>query len=109
MGDSGAYEIVSSDGVIYHANPYYEDISMEQVVDVCPFISDSQLDYSLDEPRGWKRFNMGYGNYLFIRDSIIEQFQLWMNTEKISKRVFGTYAIRFLCRQNIRIRWIFFE
>lgn len=79
MGDSGAYEIVSSDGVIYHANPYYEDISMEQVVHVCPFISDSQLDYSLDEPRGWKRFNMGYGNFLFIRDSIIEQFQLCIN------------------------------
>ena len=79
MGDSGAYEIVSSDGVIYHANPYYEDISMEQVVHVCPFISDSQLDYFLDEPRGWKRFNMGYGNFLFIRDSIIEQFQLCIN------------------------------
>lgn len=82
MGDSGAYEIVSSDGVVYHANPYYEDISMEQVIHVCPFISDSQLDISLDEPRGWKRFNLGFGNYLFIRDSIIEQFQLWINKLK---------------------------
>lgn len=76
MGDSGAYDIVSSDGIVYHANPYYEDISMDQLIHVCPFISDNQLDIDLDEPRGWKRFNMGYGNFLYIRNTIIEQFQM---------------------------------
>ncbi len=84
MGDSGAYEIVSSNGMVYHANPEYEDISMDQLMDVCPFIAEYHLDVLLDIPRGWKRFNMGHGNFLFISDQIIEQFQLWMCRLKLN-------------------------
>lgn len=84
MGDSGAYEIVSSNGIVYHANPEYEDISMEQLMEVCPFISEYHLDVLLDAPHGWKRFNMGYGNFLFVSNLIIEQFQLWMSRLKLN-------------------------
>lgn len=84
MGDSGAYEIVSSNGMVYHANPEYEDISMEQLMDVCPFISEHHLDVLLDAPNEWKRFNMGHGNFLFVSNLIIEQFQLWMCRLKLN-------------------------
>ena len=84
MGDSGAYEIVSSNGMVYHANPEYEDISMEQLMDVCPFISEYHLDVLLDAPNEWKRFNMGHGNFLFVSNLIIEQFQLWMCRLKLN-------------------------
>ena len=73
-GDSGTYEILSPDGIVYYANPFSEDISWEQLMNACPLILEYQFDSSLEPPKGWKRFNMGYGNFLFVSEAICEQF-----------------------------------
>ena len=38
MGDPGAIEIITSKGKVFYANPYYDSISMEQLLSVCPIL-----------------------------------------------------------------------
>ena len=77
MGDAGAVEVVTSKGEVYYANPFYEDIEMEQVFQVCPPLSECRFGVFGGGviPEGWKTVYLGFGNHLVLHESISEDFR----------------------------------
>ena len=77
MGDAGAVEVVTSKGEVYYANPFYEDIEMEQVFEVCPPLSECRFGIFGGGviPEGWKTVYLGFGNHLVLHESISEDFR----------------------------------
>ena len=77
MGDAGAVEVVTSKGEVYYANPFYEDIEMEQVFQVCPPLSECRFGVFGGGviPEGWQTIYLGFGNHLVLHESISEDFR----------------------------------
>ena len=77
MGDAGAIEVVTTKGEVYYANPFYEDIEMEQVFEVCPPLSECRFGVFGGGviPEGWKTIYLGFGNHLVLHESISEDFR----------------------------------
>ena len=77
MGDAGAVEMVTAKGEVYYANPFYEDIEMEQVFEVCPPLSECRFGVFGGDviPEGWKTVYLGFGNHLVLHESISEDFR----------------------------------
>ena len=77
MGDAGAVEMVTSKGEVYYANPFYEDIEMEQVFQVCPPLSECRFGVFGGGviPEGWQTIYLGFGNHLVLHESISEDFR----------------------------------
>ncbi len=90
MGDRGAIVIVTSDGCVYHTNPYYEDISEEEANQICPPLKDCRFGLfgGGEIPEGWRTFYMGCGNHLVIKDNIYAQFFAIVEREEKQGRVF---------------------
>lgn len=76
MGDAGAVEIVTFDRCVYHANPDFGDISMDQVCQVCPPLKDCHfMTFGGGKiPQGWSTVYLGMGNYLVMKDAIFDFF-----------------------------------
>ena len=77
MGDAGAIEVVTTKGEVYYATPFYEDIEMEQVFEVCPPLSECRFGVFGGGviPEGWKTIYLGFGNHLVLHESISEDFR----------------------------------
>lgn len=87
MGDAGAVEMVTSKGDVYYANPFYEDIELEQVFEVCPPLSKCQFGiFGGVIPEGWKTVYLGMGNNLVLHESICEEFRKEVE-QSVSKEV----------------------
>jgi ADP-ribosylglycohydrolase len=76
MGDRGAIVIMTTDGCVYHTNPYYGDISEEEAGQICPPLKDCRFGMfgGGEIPKGWQTIYMGNGNHLVIKDDISAQF-----------------------------------
>ena len=87
MGDAGAVEVVTSKGEVYYANPFYEDIEMEQVFEVCPPLSECRFGVFGGGviPEGWQTIYLGFGNNLVLHESISEEFRKEAEKSKIKE------------------------
>lgn len=89
MGDSGAIVIVTTGGVVYLANPFYGDISEDEVFQVCPPLKDCQFGiFDGKIPKEWQYHYMGCGNHLVIRGDISAQFSAILEREEKQEKVF---------------------
>ena len=88
MGDPGAIEFITSNGGLFYANPDYENISLEQIYTVCPIFLeiDSRFFERTKNPQGWEYIYMGFGNHLYIKESIYAPFQLGTKQKKEQKK-----------------------
>lgn len=77
MGDTGGIEIVTSEGKVYYANPCYEDITLDQVFEVCPPLAECRFGVFGGGviPDGWETIYLGFGNSLVLKDSIYKELQ----------------------------------
>lgn len=84
MGDPGAIEIITSNGGVFYANPEYEDISLEQIYTVCPdyLEIDSRWFEGTKNPQGWEHIYLGWGNHLYIKETIYAPFQIGLKQKK---------------------------
>ncbi len=87
MGDAGAIEVVTTKGEVYYANPFYEDIEMEQVFEVCPPLSECRFGVFGGGviPEGWQTIYLGFGNNLVLHESISEEFRKEAEKSKIKE------------------------
>ena len=87
MGDAGAIEVVTTKGEVYYANPFYEDIEMEQVFEVCPPLSECRFGVFGGGviPEGWQTIDLGFGNNLVLHESISEEFRKEAEKSKIKE------------------------
>ena len=87
MGDAGAIEVVTTKGEVYYANPFYEDIEMEQVFEVCPPLSECRFGVFGGGviPEGWQTIYLGFGNNLVLHESISEEFRREAEKSKIKE------------------------
>ena len=87
MGDAGAIEVVTTKGEVYYANPFYEDIEMEQVFEVCPPLSECRFGVFGGGviPEGWQTIYLGFGNNLVLHESISEEFRIEAEKSKIKE------------------------
>jgi hypothetical protein len=87
MGDSGAIIVVTKDGCVYRANPFFEDVSEEEVFQVCPPLKNCQFGMfgGGNIPEGWQSYYLGCGNHLVIRDDISAQFSAIIEREEFKK------------------------
>ena len=78
MGEPGNFEIVTNKGEVYIANPLYDDISLQAVFEFCPILFHIRIGTTgcISKPNGWQYLYLGFGNHLFINDSIYTQFQI---------------------------------
>ena len=72
QGEPGGIIIVDIDGKIFHFNHAYGDLSMNEVYEICPPLKE---DSEGKEPEEYHRINMGMGNYLFVKKTILPQFK----------------------------------
>ena len=87
MGDAGAIEVVTTKGEVYYATPFYEDIEMEQVFEVCPPLSECRFGVFGGGviPEGWQTIYLGFGNNLVLHESISEEFRKEAEKSKIKE------------------------
>jgi ADP-ribosylglycohydrolase len=87
MGDAGAIEVVTTKGEVYYANPFYEDIEMEQVFEVCPPLSECRFGVFGGGviPEGWQSIYLRFGNNLVLHESISEEFRKEAEKSKIKE------------------------
>lgn len=90
MGAGGEVRMITSDGKIYSTNYVYSDMTLDEVILVCPPLNDCRLGLFEAEvvPEGWTYFNLGCGNNLFVKDPMsqnvkdtgfegVDLYQLW--------------------------------
>ena len=84
MGDPGAIVIITSKGKVFYANPSYESISLEQLLSICPILLeiDSKFSERIKNPIGWEYIYLGWGNHLYIKESIYAPFQIGMKQKE---------------------------
>lgn len=108
MGEPGNLTIISkSDKVkVYKTNWIEEDI-VEQISFFKPFMEDLvKSEYWLmNEQEGWDKFELGMGNYLFIKSQYLSDFEKFAKEEyKNTRKMFGA-----LCYKIIPLLKWFFE
>ena len=76
MGDRGAVVIVTSEGKVYHTNPYWGDMTEEETFQICPPLKECHFGMfgGGNIPEGWRSFYLGGGNLLVVNDVIVPQF-----------------------------------
>ena len=71
MGEPNGFYAVESDYKLYHFNFGSEAINREELFDKFPLLKTFKCFFenvdNLDE--GWEWFNMGFGNYLIVRNT----------------------------------------
>ena len=76
MGDRGTVVIVTTEGSVYHTNPYFGDMTEEETFQICPLLKECHFGMfgGGDIPEGWHSFYLGGGNHLVVNDVIVLQF-----------------------------------
>jgi len=76
MGDRGTVVIVTTEGSVYHTNPYLGDMTEEETFQICPLLKECHFGMfgGGDIPEGWHSFYLGGGNHLVVNDVIVPQF-----------------------------------
>lgn len=71
MGEPNGFYAVESDYKLYHLNFGSETINKKELFDKFPLLKTFKCFcehvYNLED--GWEWFNMGFGNYLIVRDT----------------------------------------
>ncbi len=72
MGEPNGFYAVESNYKLYHSNFSFETPGRKELFDKFPVLKTfscfCEHMYNLEE--GWEWFNMGFGNYLIVRDTI---------------------------------------
>jgi MoaA/NifB/PqqE/SkfB family radical SAM enzyme len=77
MGDGGGICMIDVDGKVYYANYYYGNLQRDHIKDIIPVIEeiDFHLLGSESKNESWKHVNLGFGNNLFLKKDIFDDFE----------------------------------
>jgi hypothetical protein len=74
MGERGAVNIAISDGRLLHMNFVKGNININEIQAICPILKECREKKFLFAPQKWNLKRLGFGNYLFINNKIINKF-----------------------------------
>ena len=86
MGEGGGIYIITIDGKLYHTNIARGDMTIDDAIHICPPLADCRFCFNGAEqvPEGWIFFDMGFGNYLFVKEFISKEVKTKSaNLEKV--------------------------
>ena len=77
MGEPGGVEIVMQNGKFYHTNIGMKNTVFNNLLkNLFPFENlELCLEFASNVPKNFKWYNLGYGNYLFVNQKIVKNFE----------------------------------
>lgn len=80
MGESNGFYAVERDYKIYHLNLSSEKISKKELFNTFPLLKTFKCfcEYIYNLEDGWEWFNMGFGNYLIVREEYSEKLKVYI-------------------------------
>ena len=77
QGEPGGVYIMTSDGMAYHCNYMFGNVSIDDLYKSVPVLAKCNLGIfgnGLKVPKGWKSRDIGPGNHLIVNDMVYEAY-----------------------------------
>lgn len=90
MGSPGGVEIVTRDGKWYTTNYAFGTMYWNQLLEVIPMLGEVEFGFHEPDkcPDGWRPYDLGMGNHLFIKADISEQFEALVSDVKSPSQLY---------------------